>query len=80
MKLEVPTKQDRYGSVYPKEDTFGCKITHKLLHPGMCLVGDKVDGNLNLSGDGHCVGQLVLTRSKQVPYIKGCQHLKKDLQ
>ena len=43
----------------------------------MCLVGDKVDGNLNLSGDGHCVGQLVLTRSKQVPYIKGCQHLKK---
>ena len=67
-KLEVPTWQDRYGNICPEEKAFGCKVTHKLLHPGMCLVGDEVGGNLNMTGDGHSGGQLFLTGSKQVPY------------
>ena len=68
VKLEVPTWQDRYGNICPEEEAFGCKVTHKLLYPGMCLVGDEVGGNLNMSGDGHSGGQLFLTGSKQVPY------------
>ena len=69
VKLEVPTWQDRYGNICPEENAFGYKVIHKLLYPGMCLVGDKVGGNyLNMSGDGHSGGQLFLTGSKQVPY------------
>ncbi len=68
LKLEVPTWQDRYGNICHKEAAFGCKVAHKLLHPGMCLVGDNVGGNLNMSRDGHSGGQLFLSGSKQVPY------------
>ena len=38
-------------------NVFGCMVTHDLIQPDYCVVGDKVGGNLNMIGDGHIRGQ-----------------------
>ena len=44
---------DRYRNICNERDSLDCKVTHNLIHPEMCLVGDEVEGNINMSGDGH---------------------------
>ena len=44
---------DNDGKEVKKEDAFGCKVTHNILHPDMCLVMDEVGGKTNQKGDGN---------------------------
>ena len=54
---EEPAWMDRNGNICDKKDALGCKVTHDLIHPDMCVVGDELGGNLNMSGDGHVGGK-----------------------
>ena len=43
---------DYSGRTVGELDAIGCKVTHDIIHSEMCIAGDEVDGNLNMSGDG----------------------------
>ena len=40
-----------------EEDATGCKVTHDLEHPEMCIVMDEVGGNISQKGDGNKGGE-----------------------
>jgi len=46
---------DRSGCIVDESDALGYKVTHNLIHPDMCIIGDEVGGNLNMSGDGYII-------------------------
>ena len=43
-KLDTPVAQDANGERCNNEDDVGCKVTHNLTHPKMCLAMDEVRG------------------------------------
>ena len=43
-RLEEPVWMDRVGNAVEEKDAFGCKVTHELVHPEYCIVGDEVGG------------------------------------
>lgn len=45
-KRDVSTWMDREGNVVSETEGHGCKVTHDLIHPEMCAIGDKVGGNV----------------------------------
>ena len=47
--------------VSDKSHSFGCKVTHDIIHPDLCLVGDEVGGTISMKGDGHVGGRLHVT-------------------
>ena len=51
-------------------DALGCKVTHDLIHPEMCIVGDEVDSNLNMIGDGYAGGDKLLCKKDSIPQQK----------
>ncbi len=51
--------------VSDKSLAFGCKVTHDLIHPDWCIMGDEVGGNISMKGDGHVGGRLYLTAKGQ---------------
>ena len=69
-RLDEPVWKDRQGRIVDESDAFGCKVTHELIHPEYCIVGDEVGGNLNMSGDGHVGGQKLLCATDSVPQKK----------
>ena len=69
-RLNEPVWKDRQGRIVDESDAFGCKVTHELIHPEYCIVGDEVGGNLNMSGDGHVGGQKLLCAANSVPQKK----------
>ena len=69
-KLETSEWMDKDGNVCTEEFAFGCKVTHEMVHPEMCVVGDEVGGNLCMKGDGHIGGELLLTENGMVPQRK----------
>eukprot|EP00957_Ditylum_brightwellii_P098401 7497117-Ditylum_brightwellii.AAC.1 len=55
--LDVPVYMDCDGNkVAAQSQAFGCKCTHVIDHPWMCLVVDEVGSNLSQKGDGHISG------------------------
>ena len=52
-KLDSPVWMDRDGKECQPIEVFGCKVTHRIKHPDMCIVGDEVGGNTSQKGDGH---------------------------
>ena len=45
-----------------ESNTYGCKVTGKFSQPGMVLLGDEVGGNIDMTGDGHILGDLFLRK------------------
>ena len=43
-----------------EDEAYGCKVTHKIIYPDMCICGDEVGGNLSMKGDGNEGGKLLL--------------------
>ena len=70
LRRDVLTWMDREGNVISETEGHGCKVTHDLIHSEMCVVGDEVGGNLNMSGDGHIGGTLLLCEKNCVPQQK----------
>ena len=67
-KLDVPEWQDEKGQSCIEENAFGCKVTHKIVRPDMCIVGDEVGGNLSMKGDDG--RKKILCAQGQVPREK----------
>ena len=44
-KLEVPIWMDKYGTKCFQDEALGCKVTHHITGPDMCVMGDEVGGN-----------------------------------
>ena len=70
VKLETPVWKDRAGNVCMEKDALGCKVTHDILRPDMCIVGDEVGGNISMKGDGHAGGELYLCAKGTIPQKK----------
>ena len=45
-------------------------MTHKLYHPDTCFIGDEVDGNLSMKGNGHTGDKLLIAGQGSVPYAR----------
>lgn len=69
-KLDEPVWMTRDGKICVEREAFGCKVTHELVKPHLCICGDEVGGNLCMKGDGHIGGQLLLTAPGKVPQRK----------
>jgi len=69
-RREEPAWMDRNGNICDEKDALGCKVTYDLIHPEMCVVGDEVGGNLNMSGDGHVGGEKLLCAKGTIPQQK----------
>ena len=69
-RKDTPVWMDRSGDKVTEMDSLGCKVTHKLLRPDMCLVGNEVGGNINILGDGQVGGQLMLREKGLIPQQK----------
>ena len=67
-----PEWQDMSGKNVLADDAFGCKVTHELLHPEMCLVMDEVGGNTSQKGDGSNGGELHICSVGMTPQQKAC--------
>ena len=52
-RLNTPVWMNNTGKLVAKDDDFGCKTTHKITRPGMCLVADDVGVDKNQKGDGN---------------------------
>ena len=70
IELDSPVWMDRSGNTVDETKAFGCKVTHDILYPDMCLVGDEVGGNISMKGDGHAGGKLYLCEKGQIPQQK----------
>ena len=60
MPYEEPLWQDANGINCLESDAFGCKVTHNLTHPKICVVIDEVGANTNQKGDGQVGGKLLV--------------------
>ena len=69
-KLDSPVWMDRDGKECQPIEAFGCKVTHRIKHPDMCIVGDEVGGNTSQKGDGHIGGTLHLCERNFTPQSK----------
>lgn len=52
VKLDTPVWQDADGNNCVEDEAVGCKVTHKIIKPEYCIVGDETGGNLSMKGDG----------------------------
>lgn len=56
-----------YGEEVPEEDATGCKVTHDLTYPEMCIVMDEVGDNISQRGDGNKGGEMYVFAKGMVP-------------
>ena len=69
--LDKTECQDKYGNCVEFEsEAYGCKITSKISQPDMVLLGAEVGGNLDMTGDGHIVGEKMLCDKCFIAKIK----------
>ena len=68
--VEDPVWMNREGHVCTSDEAFGCKVTHEIIRPDMCICGDEVGGNICMAGDGHVGGELFLTEKGTIPQNK----------
>ena len=69
-RLEEPIWMTRDGVQCTVDDAYGCKVTHAIIRPDMCLCGDEVGGNICMAGDGHVGGELFLAEKGTIPQNK----------
>ena len=69
-RRDEPVWMDRDGNIVEEVNAHGCKVTHDFIRPDMCLVRDEVGGNINMTGDGHQGGQLLLCPKGTIPQQK----------
>ena len=69
-KRTEPAWMDLEVKVCNKSQTYGCNVTHDLIHLELCLVGDEVIGNISMKAYGHIGGQLHLATKGRVVYQK----------
>ena len=78
VELDSPVWMDRAGNeVEDEADAYGCKVTHKVIRPDMCICGDEVGGNLSMKGDGNEGGKLLLGERGYVAQEKASTHSRK---
>ena len=70
VKHDTPQWQNTNGDIVGEEDAVGCKVTHDLIHPEMCIVMDEVGGNTSQKGDGNNGGELHVCAKDMVPQQK----------
>ena len=71
IKLDAPVWMNKEGEIVKnEEDAFGCKVSHQITRPEMCIVGDEVGGNISMKGDGHAGGQLFVCEKGTIPQKK----------
>ena len=70
VELPDPVWMNDDGVVVCEADSTGCKVTHDLTHPEMCIVMDEVGGNINQKGDGNKGGEKYITGKGMVPQLK----------
>jgi len=49
--VEDPVWMNREGQVCKLDEAFGCKVTHEIIRPDMCICDDEVGGNICMAGD-----------------------------
>ena len=69
-KLDSPVWMNRDGEECQPIEAFGCKVTHRIKHPNMCIVGGEVGGNSSQKGDGHIGCTLYLCERNFIPQFK----------
>ena len=86
MMLEEPEWQHKDGdSVGFESDSYGCKVTSKISRPDMVFLGNKVRGNLDMTGyvhigrekflfDKYCIAQRKSTKKQKRSQILGLQN------
>ena len=67
MKLAALTWMNKDGEVCTKEESYACKVHHRITRPELCFCGDKVGGNISMKGDVHNGGELLLTEKGKGP-------------
>ena len=67
VELEEPACKDRNGNTCSKEDSFGCKVTHEIIHHHYALVAHELGGNISQKGDSHVGGTKLLCEKGSVP-------------
>ena len=61
-KLDSPMWMDGDGKECQPIEAFGCKVTHRIKHPDMCIVGNEVEDNNSQKDDGNIGGTLHLCK------------------
>jgi len=70
---EVATRLDesvwvnRAGNIVEEGHALGCKVTHDITRPDICVDGDNLGGNIRMKGNGHSGGALLLCKSGTIP-------------
>ena len=72
-KRATPVWLNSDGKECCESEAFGCKMTHDLVHPDWCIVGDELGGNISMKGDGHAGGRLYLAAKGRIAYRKYCK-------
>ncbi len=67
-KLTDPIWMDKEGNDYDEEESFGCRVRYKLLHPDQCFIGNKLGNNISMKGDGHVGGRPLLNAPRPIAY------------
>ena len=75
--LEETEWQDNCGNNYKFEsEAYSCKVTIKITRPNMVLIGNEVEYNLDMTGDGHIVrkhcfsGKVIFVQRKPTIKVK----------
>ena len=69
-KLDSPVWMDRDGKERQPTEACGCKVTHRIKHPDVSIVGDEVGGNTSQRDDGRSGGTLHLCERNYIPQTK----------
>ena len=70
VKKDYPEWMDAYGDIVYEDDALGCKVTHDLIRPEICIVMDEVGGNTSQKGDGNKGGEQFIVPKGMIPQLK----------
>ena len=70
VKKDYPEWMDAYGDIVYEDNALGCKVTHDLIRPEMCIVMDEVGGNTSQKGDGNKGGEKFIVPKGMIPQLK----------
>ena len=70
VKKDYPEWMDAYGDIVYEDDALGCKVTHDLIRPEMCIVMDEVGGNTSQKGDGNKGGEKFIVPKGMIPQLE----------
>ena len=68
--LDNPEQQDHNGNICDQKNDAGCRVTHYIAHPKMCIIMDEVRNDMSQKGDGHIGDNLLVCTKGMVPQKK----------